>query len=74
VVVITIKYKAPHSWADCVDRFIGVVNHTNRIHIVPVGTIVGLAHLVQKNATSGLIDSICLVNKHVELNTYCTVY
>jgi len=41
-----------------VDGFIRVVKQTNKIHKVPVGTIVGLAHLVQENAASGGIDSV----------------
>ena len=44
------------------------------MHIVPVGAIVGLAHLVRQNAASVWIDSIWLVNNHVDLDTYWTVY
>jgi len=44
------------------------------MHIVPVGAIVGLAHLVRENAAVGGIDSIWLVNNHVYLDTYWTVY
>jgi hypothetical protein len=46
MVGIPTKYKDPHGWADCVDRFIQVVKQTDMIHIVPVEAIVGLAHLV----------------------------
>ena len=45
-VVIPTKYKDPHGWADCVDGFIKVVKQTDKMHIVPVGAIVGPTHLV----------------------------
>ena len=67
-------YQDLHSWADCVDRFIRVVKQTKKMHIVPVGGMVGPAHLVRENAASGSIDSIWLVNTHVDLDTYWTVY
>jgi len=51
-----------------------VVKQTNKIHIVPIGAIVGPAHLVQENAALGGIDSVWLVNNHVDIDTYCTVY
>jgi len=44
------------------------------MHIVPVGEIVGPAHLVQENAALGDMDSVWLVNNHVNLDTYWTVY
>jgi hypothetical protein len=34
-VVIPIKYKDPHRWADCVDGFIWVVKQIDMMHIVP---------------------------------------
>jgi len=74
-VVIPTKYKDPHSWADLVDTFIWVVKQTDKMHIVPVGAIVGPAHLVgENNAASDRINSVWLVNYHVDLNTYWTVY
>jgi len=73
-VVIPTKYKDPHDWADCVDWFIRVVKQTEKMHIVPVGAIVGPAHLVRENAASDRIDSVWLVNHHVDLDTYWTVY
>jgi hypothetical protein len=73
-VVIPTKFKDLHGWADCVDGFIRVVKQTNKMHIVPVGAIVGPAHLVRENAASGGIDSVWLVNNHVDLDTYWTVY
>jgi len=74
-VVIPTKYKDPHSWADCVDRFIWVVKHSDRMHIVPVGAIVGPAHCLRENiAASDRIDTVWLVNTHVDLDTYWTVY
>jgi len=51
-----------------------VVKQTNTMHIVPIGAIVGPAHLVQENAASGGIDSVRLVNNHVDIGTYWTVY
>jgi hypothetical protein len=73
-VVIPTKYKDPHGWADCVDGFIRVVKQIDMMHIVPVGAIVGPAHLVRENAASERIDSVWLVNNHVDLDTYWTVY
>jgi len=66
VVVIPTKFNDLHGWADCVDGFIRVVKQTNKMHIVPVGAIVGLAHLVRVIAASGGIDSVSLVNNHVD--------
>jgi len=74
-VVIPTKYKDPQGWANCVDGFIRVVKQTDKMHIVPVGVIVGPAHLVRENhAASDRIDSVWLVNNHVDLDTYWTVY
>jgi hypothetical protein len=72
--VIPTKYKDPPGWADCVDRFIWVVKQIHMMQIVPVGAIVGPAHLVRENAASDRIDSIWLVNNHVDLDTFWTVY
>jgi len=45
------------------------------MHSVPVGAIVGPAKLVPDNdAASDRIDSVWLVNDHVDLDTYWTVY
>ena len=44
------------------------------MHIVLVGAIVRLAHVVLENAASGSIDSIWLVHNHVDLDTYWTVH
>jgi len=74
VVVIPTKYKDPHGRADCVDGFIRVVKQTDKMHIVLVGANVGPAHLVRENAASDRIDSVWLVNNHVDLDTYWTVY
>jgi len=73
-VVIPTQYKDPHGWADCVDGFIQVVKQTDMMHIVPVGAIVAPAHLVWENAASDRIDSVWLVNNHVDSDTYWTVY
>jgi len=72
-VVISTNYNDPHDWAYCVDRFIRVVKQTQKMHIVPVGAIVGPAYLVQENAASDWIERIWLVNHHVDLDTYWTV-
>jgi len=45
-VVIPTKYKDLHDWADCVDGFFLVVKQTDKMHIVPVRSIVGRAHFV----------------------------
>jgi len=74
VVVIPTKFNDLHVWADCVDGFIRVVIQTKKMHIVPVGAIGGPAHWVRENAASGAIHSVCLVNNHVDLDTYWTVY
>jgi hypothetical protein len=73
-VVISTKFSDLHGWADCVNGFIRVVKQTNNMHSVPFGGIVGPAHLVRMNAASGSIDSVRLVNHHVDLDTYWTVY
>jgi hypothetical protein len=74
VVVIPTKLKDLHGWADFVDGFIWVVKQTTKMHIVPDGAIVGPAHLVRENAALGGMDSVWLVNYHVYLDTYWTVY
>jgi len=74
VVVIPTKYKDLHAWADCVDWFIRDVKQTNTMHIVPIGAILGPAHLVRKHAALGGMDTIWLVNNHVDLNTSWKVY
>jgi hypothetical protein len=68
------KYKDPHGWANCIDRFNGVVKPTNIMHSIPVTALVGPAHLERENAVSDRIDSVWLVNNHVDLNTYWTAY
>jgi hypothetical protein len=73
-VVIRTKYKDPHRWAECVDRFIQVVKQTNKMRILPIGAIVGLADLMQENAALSGIDSVWLVNHLVDLDTHWTVY
>jgi hypothetical protein len=60
VVVIPTKYKDLHGWADCVDGFIRVFIQTNKMHIVPIGAIVGPARWLRENAASGGIDSVRL--------------
>jgi len=73
-VVIPTKYKDPHGWADCVNRFIWIYKQTDKMHIVPVGAIIGPAHLVRENAASDRINSVWLVNNRVDFDTYWTVY
>jgi len=73
-VVIPTKFKDLHGWADCVDGFIRVVKETNKIHIVPVVATVGPSHLMRENGALGSIDSVWLVNNHVYLDMYWTVY
>jgi len=73
-VVIPTKFKDLHGWADCVDGLILAVKQMNKMHIVPVWAIVGQAQLVLKNAASGSIHNIWLVNNDVDLDTYWTVY
>jgi hypothetical protein len=69
-VEIPTKYKDPHGWIDCVEVFIRVVKHTDKMHTVPVGAIVGPAHLVRENiAASDRINSVWLVNSHVDFDT-----
>jgi len=74
VVVIPTKFKDLHCWADCVDGFIRVVKQTNKMHYIPIGAIVGPAHLVKENAAADDIDRVWRVNNHVDLDTYRTVY
>jgi hypothetical protein len=73
-VAITTNDKDLHGWVDCVDGFIQVVKQTDMMQIVPVRAIVGLVHLVRENAASGTIDGVLLVDNHVDLHTYRTVY
>jgi hypothetical protein len=73
-VVFPTKYKDLQGWADCVDGFIWVIKQMNKMHIMPVGVIVGPAHFVWENAALSSMDSVWLVNKHVDLDTYCAVY
>jgi len=73
-VVIPTKYNDFHGWADCVYGFFQVVKQTNKMHIVSVGATVGPAHFMWEIAASGGIDSIWLVNNHIDLDTYWTVY
>jgi hypothetical protein len=72
--VIPTNFRDLHGWADCVERFFQVVTQMNMIHIVPVGATVGPAHLIRENAASDGIDSVWLVNIHVDFNTLWTVY
>jgi hypothetical protein len=46
----------------------------NKMNIVTIGEIVRPVQLVEKNAASGGIDSVWLVNYHVASETYWTVY
>jgi len=62
-------YNDLHIWADCVDGFILVVKQTNKIHIAPIGAIVGPADLVRENAALGGMDGVWLVNNHVDFDT-----
>jgi hypothetical protein len=57
-----------------VEGFIQIVKQTAMMLIALVEAIVGIAHLVRENAASTRIDSIRLVNNHVDLVTICTVY
>jgi hypothetical protein len=67
--------KDQHGSADCVDGLILVDKQTDKMHIIAVETMVGPAHLVQENnAASDRIDSVWLVNNHLDLATYWTVY
>jgi hypothetical protein len=74
LVVIPTMYQDLHGWADCVDRFIQVVKQIYTMHIVPVGAIVWLAHLLRENAATGGIESIQLPSNHVDSDIYWTVY
>jgi len=71
---IPTQYKDLQGWAYCVDGFIWVVKETNKMHIVPIGAIDGLAHLVRENGAWCGIDSLWRVYNHVDLDTYWTVY
>ena len=72
--VIPTKYKDSHGCVDCVDGFIQVVTQTDRMHTVPVGAIVGPAHLTTENAALDRIHSVWLLNNRVDLDTYWMVY
>ena len=51
-----------------------MVKESDNIHIVPGRASVGQAHLVRENGVSDTIDSVWVVNYHVDLATYWTVY
>jgi hypothetical protein len=72
--VIPTKYKDLHGWADCVDGFIWIGQQTNKMYSVSIGVIVGPVHFVRENAALGGMDSVWLVNNHLDLDTYWTVY
>jgi len=72
--VIPTIFKDPHCWADYVDGFILVAKQTDKKHIVAVEAFVGPAYLVRQNSASDIINSIWLVNNHVDLNMYWTLY
>jgi hypothetical protein len=44
------------------------------MHILPIGSIIGPAHLVQENTSVGGINSVWLVHNNVNLVTYRTFY
>jgi hypothetical protein len=44
------------------------------VNIVPVEAIVGPEYLVRENAALGGMDSVWLVNNHVDSDTYWTLY
>jgi len=72
--LIPTQFKELHDWTDCIDGFIREVKKTNQMQNARVGAIVGLAHLPPENAASDGIDSVWLVNNHVDLDTCWTVY
>jgi len=74
VVVIPTKYKDLDGWADDVDRIIRVVKQTDMMHVVPVGAIVGPAHVLRENAGSDRIHRVWLVHNPMDVDTCCTVY
>jgi len=74
VAEIPTKYNDLHCFADCVDRFIWVFKHTDWMHIVAVRAIIRQENVVQQNFASDRINSIWLVNYHLDLDTYWTVY
>jgi len=72
--VTPIMLHDPSGSTECVDGFICVVKQANKMHLVLVGTIVGVAHSVHENAALDSIDSVWLVNDHVDFDTNWTVY
>ena len=73
-VVIPTDDEDLHGWADCVDGFIRVVKQTDKMHIVSVSANVRPAHLERENAAPDRINSIWLVNYHLDSDTYWTGY
>jgi hypothetical protein len=63
-----------HGCADCVDGCIRVAKQTDMRNIIPVEALVGQAHLVRENVASDRIDNLSVVNNHLHLDTYWTVY
>jgi hypothetical protein len=72
--VIPKKCKGLHGWVGWVDGFIQVVKQMNTIYIVPIGEIIGQAHLVEENAILCSIDGAWLENNHLDSDTDWMVY
>jgi hypothetical protein len=64
--VIPTKYKEVDSWAKCIVRFIQIVKQMTKMNAVPVRAIIGLVHLLRDNAASSSINSVWLLNIHVD--------
>jgi len=61
-------------YAYCIGWLGWMMQQTDEMHVVPVGAIVGLLHLVWENTALDIIDRIWLVNNRIDLNTYSRVY
>jgi hypothetical protein len=69
---VSSKHKDLYGWANCSNSFIWVVKQINKLHLVPIAAIVGLAYLVKENAVSDKINSIWLVHNTLDLDIYWT--
>jgi len=69
LVIIALQYNCSYSWTDWRDVFLWVVKWTSQMYITPIRAFVEWVHSVVENATLDWIDSVQLVNKHLEFDT-----
>jgi hypothetical protein len=68
------KRRVLHGWTDCIDKFIHIINHNNKVPIEPITANVGPVKLVQENAVSDTIDMQWLLNTLIEIDIHWIQY